>query len=203
MSINSFDGFGEMHRSVLQEICNMGAGNAATAVSEMINQPTDISTPQVKISPPALAGKVADMLSRGGETYYINLFGDLSGSLLFVFPREFTDRFTKALFGDAFEGSSELADIAASAVREAVNVSAAAFANNFALLSGLMVDISVPEKAAVPSEKILASCEGAGSSVCFVNISTEIVDGHNSFTTMFFPELQSVQELMRRLGVSC
>ena len=86
MALNSFADFGEMQRSVLQEICNMGAGNAATALSEMISSATDISTPQVKVLPTAEAGKIADLLSRGTEAFLIKLSCDMQGAVLFIFP---------------------------------------------------------------------------------------------------------------------
>ncbi len=128
MSLNSFNEFEEMHRSVLQEICNIGA---ATAVSQMISSATDISTPQVKILAPALAGKIADMHSSDSEAFLIKLCGDMLGSVLFVFPYTFISRLAETFFpGVSIQKKEDMDEMSTSAVRETVNIVSAAYANS-------------------------------------------------------------------------
>lgn len=204
MALNSFDDFSDMHKSVLQEISNMGAGNAATSLSQMISSPTDISTPQVKINPAALAGRVADMLSRDAEAYLIKLFGDISGSVLFVFPYPFIERLAGTFFpGKSVKGKDDFDEMTSSVVRETVNISAAAYANSLALMSGMTVDITVPESVKAPSEDILAASAASSGGVCFVNNSIEISDCHKSFNVLFYPELNTIKNFMGKIGVEC
>lgn len=204
MSLNSFNEFEEMHRSVLQEICNIGAGNAATAVSQMISSATDISTPQVKILAPALAGKIADMHSSDSEAFLIKLCGDMLGSVLFVFPYTFISRLAETFFpGVSIQKKEDMDEMSTSAVRETVNIVSAAYANSFALMSGMTVDISVPENVTSPSSEILAISGANATSMCFVNNSIEITDCHKSFNVLFFPELNTIKDFMRKIGVEC
>ena len=50
----------EMQIEAMKEVGNIGAGHAATALSEMLNEPVQIGTPTVEILPfAALAGRVS------------------------------------------------------------------------------------------------------------------------------------------------
>ncbi len=202
MAVNSFADFTEMHTSFLQEIANMGAGNAATSISDMISSATDISVPTVKILPCNEAGGLADMLSSRTAAYLINLCGDLNGSVLFIIPYEFAERLVSTYFpGVSIKGSADMDEMAVSVVKEMVNISAAAYANNFAIISGMTVDISVPESVTAPSAKILAVNAPGTVNVCFINTSIEICDCKKSFNVLFFPEIETIKNFMGRLGI--
>lgn len=202
MAIGSFADLNDMHKSVLQEICNMGAGNTATSVSQMISAPTDISTPQVKILSPVLAGKVADTLCKDALAFLIQFHEDMLGALLFIFPCPFIERLANAFFPEVeVKGAGGIDPMTSSLVGETVNLSAAAYANSISLMTGMTVDISTPKEVKAPSEDIL-SVAGAGSpAICSVNNSIEIVDCHEAYTALFYPELNSVKAILDRLGM--
>ncbi len=202
MAINSFAELNDMHKSVLQEICNMGAGNTATSVSQMVSSPTDISTPQVKILSPALAGKVADTLCKDALAFLIRLHVDVIGALLFIFPCPFIERLANAFFPRVeIKDAGGIDEMTASLVGETVNLSAAAYANSISLMTGMTVDISTPEAVKAPSGEIL-KVVGAGSpALCSVNNSIEILDCHEAYTALFYPELNSVKAILDKLGM--
>lgn len=203
MAISSFVQFNEMHTSFLQEIGNMGAGNAATALSDMIGAPTDISVPQVKILSCAEACKIADLLSSGTAAYLISVSGDLKGCMLFVFPFGFVERLAGTFFpGVSVRSRDDMDEMVSSVIMESVNIVAAAYANNYAIMSGMMVDISVPQSVTKPSVDIAASvC--AAQSACFISNSIIITDCGKSFNVLFFPELETIKLFMGKLGIEC
>lgn len=204
MSINSFADFTEMHTSFLQEIGNMGAGNAATALSDMVTAPTDISVPTVKIVSSAEGCKLVDMLSGRTAAYLITLCGDLKGSLLFVIPFAFVERLVQTYFpGISIKSKADMDEMATSVVREMVNIVAASYANNFAMISGFMVDISVPEATTAPSMGIMAQQMIGTQSLCFINNTLEIVDCKKNFNVLFFPELETIKKFMGKIGIAC
>lgn len=204
MPINSFKEFSEMHLSVLQEIGNMGSGNAATSLSNMISSATDISVPQIKILAAAQAAAVTDMLSSRTAAYLITISGDIKGSMLLVMPFEFIERLVGTYFpGVSVTGKESMDEMVLSVVQETVNIIAASYANNLAELSGMMVDISVPESVTSPSAKILAVNTADPSTVCFISNTIEISDVKKNFNLLFFPELESIQAFMGKLGVEC
>lgn len=202
MAINSFADFTEMHTSFLQEIGNMGAGNAATSLSDMISAATDISVPSVKILPCREAANLADMLSARTAAYLITLCGDLKGSILFVIPFEFAERLAGTYFpGISIKSRDQMDEMAVSVVKEMVNIVAAAYANNFAIMSGMTVDISVPESVTAPSAEILAQNAPGTVNACFINTAIEICDCKKSFNVLFFPELDTIKDFMGRIGI--
>lgn len=201
MAIGSFSDMTDMHKSVLQEICNMGAGSTATALSQMISTPTDISTPQVKVVSSMLAGKVADTLCKDAMSFVIRLHKDVSGALLFIFPCPFIERIAATYFpGTEIKSVDDVDEMTASLVSETVNVSAASYANSLSLLSGMTVDITTPEQTPAPSSSIL-SVLGSTPAVCSVTNTIEVSDCHKSYSTLFYPEINSVNAILERLGM--
>ncbi|TDB36994.1 MAG: chemotaxis protein CheC [Actinobacteria bacterium] len=71
----------------LRELGSVGAGHAATALSQLLDHAVDITVPEVKLVP------VSDvpMVFGGPETLvgavYTRLLGDVSGGMLFIAPR--------------------------------------------------------------------------------------------------------------------
>ncbi len=203
MPVNSFADLSDIQKSVLQEIGNLGAGNAATSVSQMISAPTDISTPQVKIVSPVLAGKIADTLSKGAAAYLIHFRQDVLGALLFIFPYPFIQRLASSFFPDVQISGPEGIDVMTSSlIGETVNLSAAAYANSISTMTELVVDISTPEAVKAPSDAIFSRVGVVGSSVCTVNNTIEILDCHKGYSALFYPEFNSVKKILDALGMA-
>ena len=113
MAVGSFADFTEMHTSFLQEIANMGAGNAATSLSNMISEPTDISVPSVRIISTGEACQLAAMLCSRTEAYLITLSGDLKGNILFIIPYQFVSQLVGTFFpGTAVNGKADMNEMA-------------------------------------------------------------------------------------------
>ncbi len=201
MAVNNFNDLNDMHRSFLQEIGNMGAANAATEISKMFSAPTDISTPQVRINPAVIAGKVADMLCAKAEAFRITLCGDMKGSLLFVFPYPSIERLASAFFPDvSIKSKDDINEMTVSVVRETVNIAAASYANCMALMSGFTVDISVPDAVGTPSNELGELFNGI---VCSVKNTMEFPDSHRSFDVIFYPEITTMASFMGKMGLEC
>jgi chemotaxis protein CheC len=74
------------HLDILREIGNIGAGNAATALSTLLNKKIDMKVPNVQI----LSFDEMMDLAGGAETIVVSVFlrieGDAPGSMIFVLP---------------------------------------------------------------------------------------------------------------------
>ncbi|WP_279041865.1 chemotaxis protein CheC, partial [Brevibacillus borstelensis] len=79
-----FTKFGDFQFDVLREVGNIGAGNAATALSKLIQKEIDMKVPQVKIIP---FDEVADCVG-GPEAVVVTVFlrveGDCPGNMFFI-----------------------------------------------------------------------------------------------------------------------
>ncbi len=81
------DQLSEMQLDTLREVGSIGAGHAATALSQLVGQKVDLAVPVLQLVP---IGQVPEIFG-GPETLvaavYNRLLGDLKGSILFAAPR--------------------------------------------------------------------------------------------------------------------
>lgn len=78
----------DLQLDALREVGSIGAGHAATALSQLVDHRIDLEVPQLELLP---IGAVPDVFG-GPETLvgavYDRMLGDLGGGLLFVAPRD-------------------------------------------------------------------------------------------------------------------
>src|SRR5687768_5532713 len=76
----------------LREVANIGAGHAATALSQMTNRTIMISVPEVNVRP---LEEVSDMLGKPDAVVaavLMQMMGDLTGRTLVLFPERSAQR---------------------------------------------------------------------------------------------------------------
>ena len=83
----SMDELTNQYYDVLKELGNIGAGNATTALAQMINCKVDMSVPQVKL----LEFKDLGSLVGGEEQVMVGIYlqveGDIEGSMMFILSK--------------------------------------------------------------------------------------------------------------------
>ncbi len=129
---------------VLKELGNIGAGNATTALSQMMQCKVDMSVPQVKLMEFKELGKIM-----GGEEIimagiYLAIEGDVAGSIMFLLEKQAARHLVNKLMGTSVEGE-EFSDMEFSALKEVGNIITAAYLNSLASLTNLKLQPSVPD----------------------------------------------------------
>jgi len=112
----------ELHIDALQEICNIGMGNTATALSQMIGKQIDLSIPRVKVS---LLSDFPDLLGDSESVMaaiHTRIWGDIQGNIMFIFPWESARILCKMLTGTEPDDEFHLSDLHVSALREIGNI---------------------------------------------------------------------------------
>ena len=140
----------------LREVANIGAGHAATALSQMIGETIMISVPTISVArledvPPQLAAPdepVAAVL--------MHMLGDLTGRTLLVFPRRTAMRLSELLLHGRGAGD-EFSDMQQSAIKEAGNILSSAYMNALSDFMGMMLIPSPPALAVDMSDAILTT----------------------------------------------
>lgn len=133
----------ELQLDALKEVGNVGAGNAATALSQIINRKIDMSVPKVAIMP---LGDVPDVV--GGPDImvagvYLRVFGPAPGSILFLLPRESAFYLVDTLMGRN-EASETLDAMDESALLEIGNILAGAYLNALSYFTKFTLLPSIP-----------------------------------------------------------
>lgn len=110
--------FSDFQLDALREVGNVGAGHAATALSQMVGRPIGMSVTQVLILP---TDQIAGFL--GGEqadvaAVYMPVYGDLCGVVLIFFPLDLLPDLAGLLLKRDSPDSRELSEMDRSAIKE-------------------------------------------------------------------------------------
>ena len=133
-----------MHIDVLKEIGNIGAGNAATSLSQMLSKRIDMNVPEVKIL------KYEDIIESigGAENVIVGIlvsfFGDIDGVILFLLKKEFVHLILNSLMGTELSKFEDITEMEMSALSEIGNIMVSSYVNSIASLTNMTIDITVP-----------------------------------------------------------
>jgi chemotaxis protein CheC len=138
--VNVFE-LGHEELDALREVANIGAGHAATALSQLTNRRILVEVPTVRMG--ALAG--ASEQSVGDfATVRMQVLGDVTGETLQVFPDRTARRIAGILTGSDGGIAESFGDMERSALVEAGNIVAGAYLNALSDFMGMLLLMSVP-----------------------------------------------------------
>lgn len=131
------------YMDVLKELGNIGAGNAATALAELLQSKVDMSVPQVKLINFSEIGELI-----GGEEQvmagtYLAIQRDITGSILFLVKEDVALHLVKKLMGDY--ATDLRGEMEQSALKEISNIITGAYLNALSTMTGLRIEPSVPD----------------------------------------------------------
>ena len=128
----------------LREVANIGAGHAATALSQMTNRTIMINVPEVNVR---RLEDVADLLGEPdgvAVAVLMHMMGDLTGRTLVLVPRSSAFRLCDSLFRRPPGTTTSFGPMEESGLKEAGNILASAYLNALSDFMGMMLIPSVP-----------------------------------------------------------
>lgn len=134
----------DVHTDILGEIGNIGMGNVATALSNMLDKKISISVPTVNLVD---ISDVSDTLGMAEQQVVGILFGldqDIEGMMMFILEESFAKEIVKILNNDNIDEIYEVSEGDVSALQEVANIMAGSYLNAISSLSGLRMGMSVP-----------------------------------------------------------
>ena len=193
----------------LREVANIGAGHAATALSQMIGGTIMISVPTINVSrleevPPQISAPEEPVAA-----VLMHMLGDLTGRTLLVFPKPTAARLAELMLrrpnGSAAE---ELGDMEQSAIKEAGNILSSAYMNALSDFMGMMLLPSPPSLAIDMSTAVLTTAYlqfGTDRDYVFCVESEFYMTDVNERLRGFFlllPDPASLQAILRAVRVA-
>ncbi|HEX2779525.1 MAG TPA: chemotaxis protein CheC [Gemmatimonadaceae bacterium] len=141
----------------LREVANIGAGHAATALSQMTGGTIMISVPTINVArleevPPQVSGPEEPVAA-----VLMHMLGDLTGRTLLVFPKPTAIRLSEMMLRRPQGSSSDLGELEQSAIKEAGNILSGAYMNALSDFMGLMLLPSPPSLAVDMSDAVLTT----------------------------------------------
>ena len=128
---------------VLKELGNIGAGNATTALAQMMQCKVDMSVPQVRLLEFKEMGEIM-----GGEEIimagiYLGIEGDITGSIMFLLEKQAARHLVNKMMGMEISGD-DFSEMEFSALKEVGNIITGAYLNSLSGLTNLVIYPSVP-----------------------------------------------------------
>ncbi len=134
----------ENYFDVLREIGNIGAGNAMTALSQMLNCKVDMRVPQVRLLEFSEVGTVV-----GGEEQVmvgvlLAVEGDIDGSMMFLIEKKSAKHLVNKLMMGMGSADEDFNEMEMSAMQEIGNIITGAYLNSLSMMTNLKIIPSPP-----------------------------------------------------------
>lgn len=138
------DNMGAMQFDVLRELGNIGAGNATTALSQMIHSKIDMKVPKVEL----LDFKELPDIVGGAECLIVGILvtldGDVQGMMMFILEKKAAHHLVNLLLNREINTFDEFTDMDLSALKEIGNIISGAYLSSLSQLTNLTFISSVP-----------------------------------------------------------
>lgn len=204
--IKNYDQLSSLEIDTLREIGSIGTGNAATALSQMMNKQVRITLPEVRIMEYNEAIEWIGGPEEVTAGVLVKMSGDIGGIMLSVQKLELVNVVLNAMLGTGIEGYESLTELDRSAMVEIGNIMISTFINALSGLADVNIKLTVPAFAVDMQGAILTvpMAEYGGMSDYLMAIGGNFVcDGKEVPCHLILsPDLRSLDFLLRKLGVS-
>ena len=192
----------------LREVANIGAGHAATALSQMTGSTIMISVPTITIAkledvPPQISGPEEPVAA-----VLMHMMGDLTGRTLLVFPQATAVRLSELMLRRPAGSSTELGELEQSAIKEAGNILSGAYMNALSDFLGMLLLPSPPSLVIDMSAAVLTSAFGEFSpdpdAILCVESEFMLTESNQALRGFFLllPDPASLQVMLRALRLA-
>ena len=192
----------------LRETANIGAGHAATALSQMTGNTIMIKVPNISVAsmedlPAQFAADEEPVAA-----VLMHMLGDLSGRTLLVFPRPTVMRLAELMLRRPLGSSLALGELESSAIKEAGNILSGAYMDALSDFLGMLLLPSPPTLVIDMSTAVLTSAFGEFSAdpdaiICVESefMLTELQHTLRGFF-LLLPDPASLQVMLRALRLA-
>ncbi len=204
MSKFDLNNVSQQYFDILKELGNIGAGNATTALAQMLGCKVDMKVPQVKLLDFQEVGAVM-----GGEEQimagiYLLVEGDITGSIMFLLNEQSARELVAKLMGMPAAGDEPLSEMELSALKEIGNIITGAYLNSLSMLTNMKIIPSIPAISIDMAGAILSV-----PAIEFGELGDKILLIQTQFTDdltldgffILVPDLESYDKILGSLGI--
>ena len=204
MSELSFDEMSQEYFDVLRELGNIGAGNATTALAQMLQCKVDMSVPKVGLLEFKEVGE-----AMGGEEQimagiYLGVEGDIAGSIMFLLEKDSARFLVSKLMGMQLEGDY-FSEMELSALKEVGNIITGAYLNSLSAITNLKIFPTIPDMTVDMAGAIMSvpAIQFGAVGDRMLLIQTQFfdevaIDGY----FILIPDMESYSKILTALGMS-
>lgn len=194
----------ENYYDVLKELGNIGAGNAMTALSQMLQCKVDMKVPQVRLLEFRDVGEVM-----GGEEQimvgvFLGVEGDITGSMMFMVEEGSARHLIQKITMGMLPEGSEFEEMGLSAMKEVGNIITGAYLNSLSTLTNMKIYPTPPSVTVDMAGAILsvpASIFGIFGDKLLMIQSQFYDDVKLDGYFILIPDLESYEKILTSLGL--
>ncbi|PAV30022.1 CheY-P-specific phosphatase CheC [Virgibacillus profundi] len=206
-----FTNLTSFQKDALREIGNIGAGNAATSMSKLINKKVDMQVPSVNI---VSYDEMMDLIGGAEEivaTVFFRIHGDAPGTVYFILTIEEAEYLISQmtndpkfdLLADGFEN-----ELAISVLQEAGNILTGSYLSALSDFTNINMQPSIPHLSidmagAILTAGLLELSQVSDYAIIIdtkINHSSSIKGIHGNF--LFLPDPDSFPKIFNALGIN-
>lgn len=203
--MKKYEDMNNMDLDVLREIGSIGTGNAATALSQVLNVSVKMSLPEVRI----LGFNEAIKALGGPESIVAGVLvvmsGEINGIMLYIQRLDFINVILESLLNKTIKDYSELQDLETSALVEIGNIMISSYISALSKLTDITINLSVPSIAVNMLGGILSvpMAELGQKTDKIMTIDGKFTCGTKEVFSnlLLLPDIESLNYLLKKLGV--
>jgi chemotaxis protein CheC len=190
---------------ILKEIGNIGAGNAATSLSQMLSKRIEMKVPEVSLL------NYNDIIESigGAENIVVGVLigfeGDIEGVILFLLRKEFTHLILNTLLGTELKGFEEISDMELSALSEISNIMVSSYVNSISSLTDMKIQVLVPslniDMSGALLDAVTAEFSEVASKVVFIKEKYYCQNEMIYSYMLLLPDRKSLKILLKKFGM--
>lgn len=196
-----------LQRDGLREVATIGAGHAATALSQLTDRRIMISVPQVRQIAYAEVPDTLAAYSGHVALVAMRMLGDLTGRTLLVFSEQDAPRLCDLILRRSTGQARALGELEQSGLKEVGNIVCSAYLTAMSNFMGMMLLPSVPALTIGPTETAIAAAvsgsEGQDDVVLCVDTSFRTDSDPAPLTGAFLlmPDPASVRAILEAMRI--
>jgi len=193
----------DVQLDALREMGNIGAGNAATALSQLISETIDISVPAVKVVPLENVSYELGGPEKLVYVVYLEVLREMHGTMLTLFSPESAAFLTKRLLGE--EEVDMQTEIAQSALKEVGSILCGSYLSALTQVVAMNAVASVPAMAndmlGAMLDFILVEIGQVADEIFLIDVELFVSDTRLECSQLYLPKPEALEAVIAALGM--
>lgn len=196
----------DLQRDALREVGSIGAGHAATALSQLVDKAVGLTNPVLDVIPFGDVPRVFGGPEQLVGAVYLRLLGDINGGMLFMAPRDTSLALVDLMHSRPIGTTKSFGHAEEGLITHVATILASAYIAAVARMADLNVLPSQPAFALDMAGAILevATAEVGMTATSALVLKTSFFDDETSVDAalFFLPDPDSLEVILGRLGMA-
>ena len=204
MSKMTLEDVNNQYLDVLRELGNIGAGNATSAIANMLGMKIDMNVPNIRLMEVSMLGRAVGEEDQTIVGIFLEVENDINGSMMFLLDIPSARYLVNKLMMQEVGEDVPFGEMELSALKEIGNIIAGSYLSALSSLTNLVIVPSVPYIAVDMAASILSvpAIEFGQYGDNALLIQTEIcadvlINGY----FILMPEQDSYEQILQSLGI--